>query len=115
MFPKRAHSAIICGATGCGKTEFVLDLLQTEYKGLFEYVIVICPTWMYNKAYLDRQWIFTDSEQVFLVDPLNWCPNSKDPMNDSIKFIYLFIYLFTHLAKNNKIKTKVRHYINEIL
>ena len=25
------------------------------------------------------------------------------------------IYLFTHLAKNNKIITKVRHYINEIL
>ena len=29
-------------------------------------------------------------------------------------FIYLFIYLFTHLAKNNKIITKVRHYINKI-
>ena len=40
MFPKHAHSAIICGATGCGKTEFVLDLLETEYKGLFEYIIV---------------------------------------------------------------------------
>ena len=43
MFPKCAHSAIICGAKGCGKTEFVLDLLETEYQRFFEYVIVICP------------------------------------------------------------------------
>ena len=29
-FPKKAHSAIICGATGCGKTEFTLDLLEKD-------------------------------------------------------------------------------------
>ena len=29
---KKAHSAIICGATDCGKTEFTLNLLETEYK-----------------------------------------------------------------------------------
>ena len=34
---------------------------------------------------------------------------------DKLYRIYLFIYLFTHLAKNNKIITKVRHYINKIL
>ena len=27
----------------------------------------------------------------------------------------VFIYLFTHLAKNNKIITEVRHYINKII
>ena len=86
MFPKHAHSAIICGATGCGKSEFVLDLLETEYKGFFEYVIVICPTWMHNKAYLEQTLDFSPTpNSVFLVDPLNWCPNSKDPMNDSIE------------------------------
>ena len=52
MFPKHAHSAIICGATGCGKSEFALDLLETEYKGFFEYVIVICPTWMHKNAFI---------------------------------------------------------------
>ena len=100
MFPKLAHSAIICGATGCGKTEFVLDLLETEYKGFFEYIIVICPTWMYNKAYLNRRWIFTNSEQVFMVDPLDWRPNSKDPMNDSIK---LFFEVFGKMNKEDHV------------
>ena len=33
-FPKYAHSAIICGQTGCGKTEFKLDLLESEYAGV---------------------------------------------------------------------------------
>ncbi len=53
MFPKHAHLAILFGATGCGKTEFVLDLLETEYKKFFEYIIIVCPTWMHNKAYLN--------------------------------------------------------------
>ena len=33
MFPKKTHSAIICGPVGCGKTEYALNLLETEYKG----------------------------------------------------------------------------------
>ena len=86
MFPKRAHSAIICGATGCGKTEFVLDLLETEYQGFFEYVIVICPTWMHNKAYLTRPWFFKD-DCVIPMDP-SWCPKSSDWLNECLKFGY---------------------------
>ena len=31
-FIKKPHAAIICGATDCGKTEFTLNLLETEYK-----------------------------------------------------------------------------------
>ena len=56
-FPKYPHSAIICGQTGCGKTEFVLDLLETEYKGLFKNIIILCPTIEWNKAYKNRPWI----------------------------------------------------------
>ena len=28
LLPKGAHSAIVCGQTGCGKTVFVLSLLK---------------------------------------------------------------------------------------
>ena len=34
-FIKKPHAAIICGATDCGKTEFTLNLLETEYKQFF--------------------------------------------------------------------------------
>ena len=86
MFPKHAHSAIICGATGCGTTEFVLDLLETEYKGFFEYIIVICPTWTHNKAYLNRPWFFKD-DCVIPMDP-SWCPRSSDWLNECLQFDY---------------------------
>ena len=85
-YPKHAHSAIICGATGCGKTEFVLDLLETEYKNFFDYVVIICPTWMYNKAYLSRPWFFKDSN-VIPMDP-SWCSKSDDWLNDCLNFGY---------------------------
>ena len=33
LLPRTAHSATICGQTGCGKTVFILDLLQGPYRG----------------------------------------------------------------------------------
>ena len=56
-FPKYPHSAVITGQTGCGKTFFVLDLLQNEYQGVFENIVILCPTVEWNKAYKTRSWI----------------------------------------------------------
>lgn len=68
LFIKEAHSAIICGQTGCGKTEFILDLLETTYRDVFEHIVVLCPTIKYNKAYQSRGWIKQDPE-IYLIDP----------------------------------------------
>ena len=67
MLVGHAHSAIICGATGCGKTQFILDLLETEYLNFFTYIVIICPTLERNKTYR-RKWLFND-DGVFLIDP----------------------------------------------
>ena len=67
-FIKKPHSAIICGATDCGKTEFTLNLLETKYKDIFKYIVIVCPTWRYNKTYLRRK--------------------SKDPLNDTLKVFF---------------------------
>jgi hypothetical protein len=53
--PKYPHCAIICGQTGCGKTEFVLDLLETRYDCVFKYIVILCPTIQLNKAYKNRE------------------------------------------------------------
>ena len=87
-FIKKAHAAIICGATDCGKTEFTLNLLETEYKQFFEYIIIICPTWRYNQTYLKRKWLFNDPQHVFLVDPKALFSKSKDPLNDTLKVFF---------------------------
>lgn len=58
--------------TNSGKTHFVLDLLQNEYKNKFDYVFIICPTFQYNKTY-DRKYIFSDRDIIPLTinDKLN--------------------------------------------
>ena len=54
--PCEPHSAIICGQTGCGKTQLVLDeLLHPDhgcYRDAFEVVFILCPTWKRNHTYL---------------------------------------------------------------
>jgi len=73
--PKDPHCAIICGQTGCGKTIFILDLLESIYFNVFERIVIFCTTLKYNKSYKERRWVWTD-DNVYLVDPsgrLNEC------------------------------------------
>ena len=41
--PKFPHSAMFVGVTACGKTEFLLKLLETVYKNHFEFIMILCP------------------------------------------------------------------------
>ena len=63
--PKFFHSAMFVGVTACGKTEFLLRLLETEYKNHFELIIILCPTILDNKIYLSRKW--TSMIRLFLL------------------------------------------------
>lgn len=86
-YPKMPHSAIICGQTGCGKTELVLDLLESHYRGYFENIVFICPTWRHNSTYVAgrRPWLFNDSE-VYLIDP---CDSSgENRLHDWLKLCH---------------------------
>ena len=58
LLPKDAHLATVCGQTGCGKTVFVLSLLE---EGL-------CPTIEHNKTYKQCPWLWTDPD-VYVLDP----------------------------------------------
>ena len=40
--PKFPHSAMFVGVTACGKTEFLLKLLETIYKNHFEFIVILC-------------------------------------------------------------------------
>ena len=73
-FPKYLHSAVVCGQTGCGKTLFVLDLLEEEYKGVFENIVILCPTVEWNQAYKTRCWIgdvrSPKDKSIIIVNPV---------------------------------------------
>ena len=65
-FPKFPQSAVFVGATNVGKTEYLLRILETEYKNHFEFIVIMCPTILdNNKTYLSKKWIFDDN--VFIV------------------------------------------------
>ena len=64
--PKFPHSAMFVGVTACGKTEFLLRLLETKYKNHFEFIVILCPTVLDSKSYLSWKWIL-DDKNVFIV------------------------------------------------
>ena len=64
--PKFPHSVTFVGCTSCGKSEFLIRLLETQYKNHFEFIVILCPTIAKNKTYLSRKWIL-DDENVFIV------------------------------------------------
>jgi GTPase SAR1 family protein len=39
---------LLVGMTGCGKTYFFLDMIESEYKKVFDYIVIICPTIEWN-------------------------------------------------------------------
>ena len=66
--PKFLHGAMFVGLRACCKTEFLLHLLETEYKNHFEFIVILCPTILDNKTYLSRKWILDDKNVLIVCD-----------------------------------------------
>ena len=64
--PKFPHGAMFVGVMACGKTEFLLQLIETVYKSHFEFIVILCPTILDNKTYHSRKWILND-KNIFIV------------------------------------------------
>ena len=41
--------------TAFGKTKYLLDMLEKDYKH-FDYIVLICPTFDFNKTYQERKY-----------------------------------------------------------
>jgi len=63
---------LITGMTNSGKTHFVLDLLENEYKNKFDHILIVCPTFEYNRTY-DRKFVYRDIDVIPIIinDKLN--------------------------------------------
>ena len=67
--PKFPHSTMFVGVMACGNNDFLLRLLETEYKNHFEFIVILCPTILDNKTYLSRMWILIN-KTVFIVSDM---------------------------------------------
>ena len=66
MEPTRLpFNALIVGPTACGKTHFLRKQLEGPFKKMFEYIVLICPTFKNNKSYFN---FATKDPRVFVVD-----------------------------------------------
>ena len=87
--PKYPHCAIICGQTGCGKTEFVLDLLEKEYCQVFKNIVILCPTIQWNKAYKNREWIGDvrkpKTKNITIVNPIH---NGEENLQELLRMFF---------------------------
>ena len=53
MKPQPPFNMLIVGMTGSGKTQFLLDMLETEYNRVFDYIIIVCQTIEWNTTYIN--------------------------------------------------------------
>ena len=67
---KEPHTALFVAPTGVGKTHSALNLLESEYRNHFDFIIIICPTLAHNETYKSRGWVWTDPE-VIPIEPGN--------------------------------------------
>ena len=84
---KDAFNMIIVGMTCCGKTKFLLDFLEREYFGCFEFIFLICPTFEWNSTW--EEWKYYNDDDFYAI------PCDQDDVEKWLKYIVNF-------AKGNK-------------
>ena len=79
MTLRTPFNMLIVGGTECGKTHYLLNFLEKDYKGYFDYISLICPTFTRNQTY--QNWIYKNDEKLFAI------PCDHDQVEDFLKYI----------------------------
>ena len=79
MQPQPPFNMLIVGMTGSGKTQFLLDMLETEYNRVFDYIIIVCPTIEWNTTYIN--WSHLSDHGVIQI------PCSQEMINHILKAV----------------------------
>ena len=56
---------LIVGMTACEKKHYLLKMLEENFKGHFDYIFFVCPTFLKNKTY--QEWKYLKDPDVFAV------------------------------------------------
>ena len=61
---KISLNVLIVGPTNCGKTKYIVNQLCGPFRGKFDYIFLICPTFVHNKTY---DGFAQNDDRVFIV------------------------------------------------
>ena len=70
---------MIVGMTNCGKTHYLLEMIENDYFRHFDYIFLICPTFNWNKTY--QKWLYKDSKRFYPI------PSDQNSVEDFLIFI----------------------------
>ena len=73
---------LIVGMTACGKTHYLLKMLEEDFKGYFDCVFILCPTFAENKTY--QSWKYLKDPDVFAM------PCDHDEVDNYLETIVKF-------------------------
>ena len=79
---KKPFNMIIVGMTCCGKTYYLLNLLEKEYKNYFDHIFLLCPTFSWNKTY--ENWKYDEDEDFIAI------PCDQDDVEKYLKIVVDF-------------------------
>jgi len=54
---------IITGPTNCGETHYLIHILREYFRNIFDYIVLMCPTYKDNKTYRN----FAKGDERFIV------------------------------------------------
>ena len=65
IFVEPPFNTLISEITNCGKTHYVLNLLEKLYKNKSDYIVIYCPTFLVNNTY-DRKFIYNNNNIIII-------------------------------------------------
>ena len=95
---------LIVGMTACGKTHYLLQTIEKEFKGIFDYIFFVCPTFLENKTY--QNWRYLEDEKVIAI------PCEQDDVDEYLKTIVNFskntcsLIVLDACASGNNVKNR---------
>ena len=102
-------NALIVGATNCGKTSYLVKLLRNEFLHKFDYIFLVCPTYIHNKTY---EGFAENDKDFFVIIP------EQDKINDFLKIIsYAFdgtntLIILDDCASSKDVKQRTNELLN---
>ena len=66
-------SALFVAPAGVGKMQLALNLLKSEYRNHFDFIIIICPTLALTKLTRSQDWVWNDPGIILIEQDNQLC------------------------------------------